>query len=66
MTVSRSTTLVCANVLEVCRPAVLFGQEVCAGEELAWGTAGALRRVRAVVVGNVVIANVTEPGVDCQ
>ena len=55
---------VCSDVLEVRRATVLLGQEVCAGEELAWGTAGTLGGVRAVVVGDVIVANVAEPGTE--
>lgn len=51
----------CADVLEVCRPAILLGQEIGPSEELAGGAAGALGRIRAVVVGNVIVTNVAEP-----
>lgn len=51
----------CADVLEVGRPAVLLSQEIGASEELAGGAAGTLGRVRAIVVGDVVVTDVAEP-----
>lgn len=51
----------CADVLEVCRPTILLGQEIGTCEGLAGGAAGTLGRVRAVVVGDVIVANVAEP-----
>lgn len=50
-----------ADVLEVCRSAVFLGQEIGASEELARGAAGTLGRVRAVVIGDVVVTDVAEP-----
>lgn len=50
-----------SDVLEVSRSAVLLLQPVRASVGLARGTAGALRRVGAIVVGNVVVTNIAEP-----
>lgn len=65
MTTSLVVTFIChsmrADVFEIRRPAVFFGQEIGAGEELAGCAAGTLGRVRAIVVWNVIVANVTEP-----
>lgn len=52
---------VCADILEVCWPAVLFGQEISTSEELARCAARTLRRIGTVVIGNMVVANVAEP-----
>lgn len=56
-----SINLVRADVLEVRRATVLLGEEVCARVELTGCAAGTLGRVGAVVVGDVVVSDVTEP-----
>ena len=57
-----SIHLVRADVLEVRRAAVLLGEEVCAGVELTGCAAGTLGRVGAVIVRDVVVSDVAEPG----
>ncbi len=50
-----------ADVLEPVRPAVLFVQPRLAVGETACDATFALWRVRAVEVGNVLVADITEP-----
>lgn len=59
---SAKTELPRANVLEPVGSAILFLQPWLAGVELAGRAASALGRVGAVEVGDVVVANVAEPG----
>jgi hypothetical protein len=51
-----------SDVLEIGRSAVLLLQPVCASVGLARSTARALGRVGTVVIGDVVVTNITEPG----
>ena len=52
------------NILEVSRSAILLGKEVCALEELASFAAGALGRIGAVEIRDVVVPDITEPSED--
>lgn len=53
--------LVCSDMMEVARPAILLSQPRFTSIHLARCAAGTLRRVGAVVVGNVIVTDVTEP-----
>ena len=48
-------------MFEVARSAIFLGQEGLTGVEFAWSAAGALGRVGAVVVRDMVVSNVAEP-----
>lgn len=50
-----------SNVLKIVGTTILFGEEICALIKFAGCAAGALRRVGTVEVGNVAVANVSEP-----
>ena len=52
-----------SNIFEIVGSTILLGQERLPGIELAGFAALTLGRVRAVEVGNVSVANVTEPAI---
>lgn len=55
---------VCSDILKVSRSAVLLLEPVRASVGLARGTAGTLGGVRTVEVGNMIVANISEPNND--
>lgn len=52
---------VCSDILEVSRSAILLLEPVRASVGLARSTARALGGVRTIVIGNVIVANISEP-----
>jgi hypothetical protein len=58
---SKTWSLVCSDILEVSRAAILLGEPVCTLVELTSFAAGALGRVGAVEIRDVVVSNITEP-----
>jgi hypothetical protein len=58
--------LVCPHVLEVSRAAILLGEPVCTLIKLTSFAAGALGRVGAVEIRDVVVSNIAEPRYSCE